>query len=65
MTLIHDGKNKRQHLGSQSFILFIYLVLPQGQGHHNNHNKPVTVDLFSLWEETEVPGENPRLSAEL
>jgi hypothetical protein len=47
--------------------LFIYLALQLGQSHHNSicqllwallPNPPCQL---SLWEETGVPGENPRL----
>ena len=51
--------------------LFIYLALPTRAGSPQQH-MPITVGPFlpnspcqlSLWEETGVPGENPRLSAE-
>ena len=54
----------------QSVYLFIYLASPQGQGHHNSVSQllgpvlPNPPSQLSLWEETGVPGENPRLSAE-
>jgi hypothetical protein len=54
--------------------LFIYLALPTRAGSPQQHIMPITVGPFfflpnppcqlSLWEETGVPGENPRLSAE-
>jgi uncharacterized membrane-anchored protein len=54
------------------FIYFIYLALPTRAGSPQQH-MPITVgpfclthpvNLLSLWEETGVPGGNPRLSAE-
>ena len=52
--------------------LYIYLVLPQGLGHHNSicsYCGPVLLNppwpcQLSLWEKTGVPGGNPRLSTE-
>ena len=50
--------------------LFIYLTSPQGQGHHNSVSQLLWARItyppcqLSLWQETGVPGENPRLSAE-
>jgi hypothetical protein len=55
----------------ETVLYFIYLALPTRAGSPQQH-MPITVDPFlpnppcqlSLWEETGVPGENPRLSAE-
>jgi hypothetical protein len=56
---------------SRTLCEFIYLALPTRAGSPQQH-MPITVGPFlpnppcqlSLWEETGVPGENPRLSAE-
>ena len=59
LTMI-QGEWKNDNFYIQIIYLFIYLALPQGR---------ITVGPYipcqlSLWEETGVPGENPRLSAE-
>ena len=61
----------RSYLKHAHFYLFIYLALPTRAGSPQQH-MPITVGPFlpnppcqlSLWEETGVPGGNPRLSAE-
>jgi hypothetical protein len=66
MKILNNAKPKPILL----IYLFIYLFRQLGQGHHNSicqllwallPNPPCQL---SLWEETGVPGENPRLSAE-
>ena len=60
----------RGNLMSLYFFIFFYLTSPQGQGHHNSVSQLLWPRItyppcqLSLWEETGVPGENPRLSAE-
>ena len=50
--------------------MLFYLAPPQGQGHYNSVSQLLWVLItyppcqLSLWEETRVPGENSRLSAE-
>jgi hypothetical protein len=64
------SNSRRRAFARNVEILLIYLFYLAGQGHHNSicqllwallPNPPCQL---SLWEETGVPGENPRLSAE-
>ena len=64
----------QQYIPITVYIYFFYLAYPQEQGHHNSMSQSLWARMtyltlspcrqLSLWEETGVPGENPRLSAE-